>query len=252
MRCLKFLLSDFKRYALGLLQLTRQLTVTAIDVVRDLRWLFAFLLLTLFVGVKFFLDRDDILLENIIDLTNTELRMLFGLDDDGKTNLRRSEIKSFARGLYFWGDFLTGTLLVALGIFLLGLLMRRRVWQVSALAIILAATSAGVTANLLRLTTGRPRPVFTSIPDGFYGLRFEGRYHSFPSGHSATALATATVVTTASPVIGLVVSGGAALVVWSRLYLRAHRPADVWAGSMLGVIFGLAFGLAARRAFRTD
>jgi len=106
---------------------------------------------------------------------------------------------------------------------------------------------AGLVVNSLRLTTGRPRPLYERIPDGFYGICLDHRYHAFPSGHSATAWGTATALVVTVPAVGLAAVAGATVVGWSRMYLRAHRPTDVWTGAGLGVIFEVVLGIAARR-----
>ncbi len=232
---------------LALRSLAWKLIITTCSEIRSKYAVFLTLALILVFGVFFLIPRDDILLAKVVDFSNKEIRLSLGLNQDGQPVVRRSDMKSFARSLYLWGDFLTGTLFISAFVAFFGVVAKKKLWQSAAVAAILAATTAGLSANALRLTTGRPRPVFTIVADGFYGLRLEARYHAFPSGHSATALGTATALAVTVPLIGIPACVGAGMVMWSRMYLRAHRPADVWAGGMLGVIFGLAFGLAARR-----
>ncbi len=154
--------------------------------------------------------------------------------------------KTLARRLSFWGDYWTGTLILSLLLWGLGALGRKPRWRRAAFACLLAATLAGVTANVFRYSCGRPRPR-AEEPDGLRGFRLESRYHSFPSGHATTSMATAAALATALPAAGFPVLLAAVGVVWSRLYLSAHYPTDVLLGSALGLVFGLVFGLAARR-----
>jgi undecaprenyl-diphosphatase len=63
---------------------------------------------------------------------------------------------------------------------------------------------------------------------------------SFPSGHSATAFACATVLASLAPRWRVPFFVLAALIALSRLYNGVHYPTDVLAGSVLGILVGLA------------
>ena len=58
---------------------------------------------------------------------------------------------------------------------------------------------------------------------------------SFPSGHSAAAFAFATGVAHISPTPAAPLRALAALVAYSRVHTGVHYPADVIAGSLLGI-----------------
>lgn len=104
-----------------------------------------------------------------------------------------------------------------------------------------AATGAGavgvasVTANLLaKRLARRPRP-----PRADPG-RFPGRYvamprsASFPSGHTASAVAFAVAVGRVLPVAAAPLGALAALVGYSRVHTGVHYPGDVAGGAVLG------------------
>lgn len=184
-----------------------------------------------------------------------DARLLHLLTDNDTRAMR-----DIARAISFWGDFLTGSLLLAAGLWLIGGIARalRRSgggggapaarpspWRAAALATLLASAAAGIAANCLRLTLGRPRPR-AELPDGLYGPRIDHRYHAFPSGHSATAMGSAAALAVALPPAAAPAVGAALAVGWSRLYLKQHHPADVVAGFTFGAVAGIAFGLAAR------
>ena len=58
---------------------------------------------------------------------------------------------------------------------------------------------------------------------------------SFPSGHSASALAFATGVGHISPLGGALLALPAATVAYSRVHTGVHYPGDVIAGSLTGI-----------------
>lgn len=76
-------------------------------------------------------------------------------------------------------------------------------------------------------------PAYTNLlispPSGF----------SFPSGHSCSSFAAATVLLGFSKKWGIPAVILAALIASSRIYLFVHWPTDVFAGILLGILFGL-------------
>ena len=65
---------------------------------------------------------------------------------------------------------------------------------------------------------------------------------SFPSGHSASAMAGAVLLTPWAPVLAPLFFALAATVCVSRVYLGVHYPADVVLGAFAGVVLAIAFG----------
>lgn len=119
------------------------------------------------------------------------------------------------------------------------LLLARRRWAALFFAIS-ALACVGVT-QLLKRVIGRPRPVeiLVSADPG-----------SFPSGHSANAAVTATVLALVYPRLRVWVAGAAytAAMMLSRTYLGAHWISDTVGGLLLGI--GLAVILYAPLAVR--
>jgi undecaprenyl-diphosphatase len=74
--------------------------------------------------------------------------------------------------------------------------------------------------------------------------------HSFPSGHSATSFACATVLSHYAPRLRVPFFALATLIAFSRIYNGMHYPTDVLAGAVLGVLTALLLLAIARRGSR--
>ena len=114
---------------------------------------------------------------------------------------------------------------------------RKRIPYV-ALTALGAAAAAGLVVSLLKGIADRARPPLADPTLSVVGVVPDST--SFPSGHSATAFATAIVVGFAYPRLRLPLLALAAVVALSRVYLGMHYWSDVLAGSLLGVAVGLA------------
>jgi len=117
----------------------------------------------------------------------------------------------------------------------------RERWQMvsrSALFIFAGVAIPGIIAMTFKGLIGRARPYLheTEGPRGFDPFAFEPVYSSFPSGHTTTAFAMATVVTFVFPKAGFVAFPLAILAGFSRSVLGAHYLADVIMGATLGTL----------------
>lgn len=115
--------------------------------------------------------------------------------------------------------------------------------KLTALKGVEAFVLAGITSQIIKHLTHRHRPNQDEPPNpGLWEGPFQGfAYTSFPSGHSATAFAIATVVATSYwhtvwvPVVCYTLATGAAL---SRIYDNQHWASDVLVGSVIGFAIG--------------
>jgi undecaprenyl-diphosphatase len=105
--------------------------------------------------------------------------------------------------------------------------------------------TAEMTSLGLKLLAGRDRPyVARPDPAPLIGTPLD---LSFPSGHSATAFAGATILAAYLPRLVVPLYVLAALVAVSRVYVGVHYPLDVVAGALLGTGIGLALVWLERR-----
>lgn len=104
--------------------------------------------------------------------------------------------------------------------------------------LLLATGGAALLAQLVKRLSKRRRPNVGIL--GFTALVQNPDAFSFPSGHTAASVALAVAWAGEGSGLGLLASGFAALVGFSRVYLGVHYPLDVMAGTLLGLTAGLA------------
>lgn len=113
-------------------------------------------------------------------------------------------------------------------------------WRRPSILVLVAAAdlAADGVAYVLRDAIGRDRPpVVYPEPEALVRIPHQP---SFPSGHSATAFACATVIAWASPRLRIPAFVLAAGIAWSRVYVGVHWPLDVLGGAALGVLVATA------------
>lgn len=93
---------------------------------------------------------------------------------------------------------------------------------------------------LIKEGTGRGRPVATARKDDFRPFQFKNDYDSFPSMHTASSFALASVLTHSSESVpvALVSYSAAAFVGFSRMYQNKHWASDVLLGAAIGELAG--------------
>lgn len=118
-------------------------------------------------------------------------------------------------------------------VFSLLLLARKRTrrWGIMSVLALFAALLSG--EFIIKNIVARARP-FTHIP-GLSLLIPKPLTYSFPSGHTASSFAAATVIAFMDKRLGRWALVLAALIAFSRLYLSVHYITDILAGILLGV-----------------
>jgi membrane-associated phospholipid phosphatase len=102
---------------------------------------------------------------------------------------------------------------------------------------IAAVAFSGLLVQAIKHMVGRPRPRLRDLW-GIAGPTFAGGFDSFPSGHSTTSFALASVAAFYFPHMRLPVFVAAAAIAVSRILLGSHFPGDVAGGIILGIIAG--------------
>ncbi len=127
---------------------------------------------------------------------------------------------------------------------ILVLLINRSTRKLGILAACALILEFGLNDYVLKPLIARPRPFMTfeiypiiERPTGF----------SFPSGHSASALAVATMVMLGKHPARHLVMISALLMAFSRMYLMVHYPSDVLAGILVGILCAWIVYATARR-----
>ena len=115
-----------------------------------------------------------------------------------------------------------------------------RRWGTFFLTVAAVALADMVTLAVKRLVD-RPRPFIRyAEPKVLVPIPHD---QSFPSGHSATSFAAATMLSLAFPGFAPVLLVLAAAVAYSRVYVGVHYPLDVIGGAALGALVAIALRL---------
>lgn len=127
-----------------------------------------------------------------------------------------------------------GGLLFTLLLFLSSIFLLPQVPWYNLLA---ALVFAQIAVMAIKHVVARIRP-YIALPQSRFFPKLALIDYSFPSGHSATAAAWATVLTYCLPGLWPIFVLGAIGVGFSRIYLGMHYPTDVLVGLLLGFLSG--------------
>lgn len=114
-----------------------------------------------------------------------------------------------------------------------------------AIYLLVAYLSSGLISQVFKNLIYSPRPrIYFETHHIFFQLdRFATSgigLNSFPSGHTTSAFAMATVLALfcSNKYWSLLFLAGAILAGYTRIYLAEHFPVDVLAGALIGIVFG--------------
>lgn len=127
-----------------------------------------------------------------------------------------------------------GFIWILIGIILIVNKKYRAMGIVLIIALLIEVTVVdGIVKNLVQ----RDRP-FLAFPEMKLLIEMPTSY-SFPSGHTASSFAAATVLGRYFRKYRYIAYGSAILMGFSRLYLFVHYPSDVIVGAIIGIICGI-------------
>lgn len=148
------------------------------------------------------------------------------------SNLRGEILTIFMRGITILGDF--GMIWIVISLLLL-IRHRTRRCGIAMLFALLIGAILGEGILKHAIMRSRPFTLYADLP----ALIAPPLSSSFPSGHTLSGFAAATVLFCRNRKIGIGAYALAALIAFSRLYLSVHFPSDVVAGMLLGIGVGV-------------
>ena len=175
-----------------------------------------------------------LLLSGLILLTVTKAESFISLN-----SFHSVFLNGFFVNYTFFGD----------GIFAIGLciFLYYRKQKMLAVVVLMAYFSSGLFTQILKniIYAPRPRIYFEASQYLFHVDNFGnsgGGASSFPSGHTTSAFALATVfaIHFRKKYKSMLLLVAAALVGYSRIYLAQHFPVDVLVGACIGIVFATA------------
>lgn len=157
--------------------------------------------------------------------------------------LRNPVCDPFMKWITGLGDY--GWIWILLAMILLMISRTRKI----GLTVLIALLGSLLVNNLiLKNLVARTRPY--EVIEGLQLMVSKAVDLSFPSGHSGSSFAAATVIAKMMPkCYGILALVLAALIAFSRLYVGIHYPTDVLAGVLDGIAIGLLAVLLAKKFF---
>lgn len=148
--------------------------------------------------------------------------------DEYISHLISDELRSpFLHRLMTWSSNPPGWLGVISLVIIISLIIGSEQTRKRVAVLLFSILLSDQTCNLIKLLTRRVRP---------YGTDF-----SFPSSHAANMFCASVLLAAWLPAWGDILYLWAALVGFSRIYLKKHYLLDVLIGALIGIVYALLF-----------
>ncbi|PIP89536.1 MAG: hypothetical protein COW01_11195 [Bdellovibrionales bacterium CG12_big_fil_rev_8_21_14_0_65_38_15] len=127
---------------------------------------------------------------------------------------------------------------IAVGSYLLGVVLKDGKIKTMSMVMAKTAVISGLITQAIKMSVGRERPNQHHGPYEFHGASYPNEHVSFPSGHTTSAFAMATVIAETykgeSKMIPILAYSAAVVAGWSRVHDEAHWASDVVIGALIG------------------
>ncbi|HUK57368.1 MAG TPA: phosphatase PAP2 family protein [Nitrospiria bacterium] len=127
----------------------------------------------------------------------------------------------------------------AIALYGIGRWLKRPELKQAGVRCLIAVSVAGAAVQVIKHLVGRPRPRLVDRGIVDWGPSFVSGHDSLPSGHTISAFAMAAVLSAFYPAGQWIWYALAVLVAFTRIYIDAHFPSDVFVGAVLGVLIGV-------------
>lgn len=144
-------------------------------------------------------------------------------------------------------------LFVIIALLILARIKKMPTLKIASISVLVSLIFCSLLVRVPKISFGRLRPIVASnqgVSDQFIGFTFKHKYHSFPSGHTASAFTTSSNLFALSPYIGIPCVLYSINVGAARIYLKQHYLSDTLAGASVGILSALPF-FSLNRQLRT-
>ena len=131
------------------------------------------------------------------------------------------------------------------------LVWRKPLYASQALFVLSSVAATGIIVDILKIVFGRARPDLLLKQDifQFFFFRFGREYNSFPSGHTACAMAAGVALAIIFPKYRSLALASAVVLACTRFITTAHHISDVVASSMIAAVVVLTIRVVFARYY---